>query len=627
MAVRFDASGEEYTRSLALGSVTNWTVTCWAKLMVDRATTTAIWMIDDGSGGGYLRVTAWNGSALAYQTAASAWFGLAGQTLTVGEWTYIGLSSTANPGLARVRIRTAGSSTFVASSPAQSNVTFNAGTLRIAAGQAAGEWLNGSIAAVKVWDQALTVDELEQESYTYLPQRTNGLRAWYPLLRPETVDYNGSGQTLSGGTGAALDDGPPISWSAGRRRIVLPAAPPPASGPTFRSASQAASGTIGSFNCAKPTGVVEGDILVAFHAADTGTLADLGTPTGGSTWQLLASRARDDGTGSGTKVWWKAAGASEPSTYGFTQVSNADGSVSIVAVQDGSSNTPTVAQTGGTTSGTAKTTPSTTAAAGDFEIRCVAVHAPGGALSFTAPAGFTERTDVQSGTYATTSTATRTLASGGTTGTADFTASISVGEWHGFTVNIASTVTPKSLAESATAADTIGADVDAPAVDTATAGDALTVAASADLADAAVADEQMTVTVTLDLADSASAVDTALVGIPIDFADSATADDAWTTVPTPVFDEPATADDQIAVAASTSFADSAFATDALTVAQTLPKDLADAAIAGDALTVVVLQDITVTAGTPHRGWGSRQPESSWSADAARRGWSARPPTT
>lgn len=627
MAVRFDTSGEEYTRSLALGSVTNWTVTCWVKLMVDRAATSVVWMIDDGSGGNYLRVTAWNGSALAYQTAGSAWFGVAGQTLAVGEWTYIGLSSTANPGLAQVRVRTAGSSTFGGSTPAQSNVTFNAGTLRIAAGQAAGEWLNGSIACVKVWDQALTVDELELESWTYQPQRTSGLRTWYALIRPEGTDYGGLGQTLSGGTGTALDDGPPISWSAGRRRIVIPAAPPAPAGPTFRSASQVASGTIGSFSCSKPAGVVENDILVAFHAADTGTLADMGTPTGGSTWQLLASRARDDATGSGTKVWWKAAGAAEPSTYGFTQVSNADGSVSIIAVQDGSTNTPTVAQTGGTSTGTAKTTPSTTASAGDFEIRCVAVHAPGGALSFTAPAGFTERTDVQSGTYATTTTATRTLSSGGTTGTADFTASTSVGEWHGFTVNIASTVTLKSLADSATAADAIGADVDAPAVDTATAGDALTVAASADLADAAVADDQMTVTVTVDLADSASAADTALVGIPIDLADSAIADDAWTTIPAPVYDDPATAADQIAVAVSTSFADTATATDALTVAQTLPKDLADAATASDALTVVVLQDITVTAGTPYRGWGSRQPESSWSADTSSRGWTARPPTT
>lgn len=627
MAVRFDASGEEYTRSLALGSVTNWTVTCWAKLMVDRAATTTVWMIDDGSGGNYLRISAWNGSALAYQTASSTWFGLAGQTLMVGEWTYIGLSSTANPGLARVRIRTAGSSTFIGSTPAQTNVTFTAGTLRIAAGQAAGEWLNGSVAGIKVWDQALTVDELEQESWTYLPQRTSGLRAWYPLLLPESTDYSGAGQTLSGGTGTALDDGPPISWSAGRRRIVIPAAAPPPAGPTFRSAASVASGTASSFNCSKPAGAAQGDILVAFHAADTGILTDMGTPTGGSTWSLLTSRARDDSTGSGTKVWWKVAGAAEPANYGFTQGSNADGSVSIIAVQDGSTNTPVVAQTGGTSSGAAKTTPSTTAAAGDFEIRCVAVHAPGTSLSFTAPVGFTERSDIQSSTYALTTTATRTLASGGATGTADFTASASIGEWHGFTVNIASTVTATSFADSGTASDTIGADVDAPTVDSATAGDALTVAASADLADAAVADEQMTVTVTVDLADSASAADTALVGIPIDFADSASADDAWTTIPAPVFDEPATADDQIAVAASTTWADSASATDALTVAQTLPKDLADTATAGDALTVVVLQDITVTAGTPHRGWGSRQPESSWSADDPGRGWSTRPPTT
>lgn len=224
MAVRFDADGESYTRSTGLGSVTNWSVACWAKLSVDRAATTVLWQIDDGAGANYLRINAWNGSALTFQTSGSAWFGVAGHTLVVDEWTFIGLSATANPGQARVRIRPAADSTFVGGSPAQSNVTISAATLRVGDGQAASEWLNGSLAAVKIWNAALTMDELELESWTNLPYRTASLTAWYPFLTASAVDYSGNGQTLVGGTGAANDDGPPISWSTGRHRRPIAAA-------------------------------------------------------------------------------------------------------------------------------------------------------------------------------------------------------------------------------------------------------------------------------------------------------------------------------------------------------------------------------------------------------------------
>ncbi|WP_171074090.1 LamG domain-containing protein [Nonomuraea basaltis] len=223
MAVRFDADGESYTRSTGLGAVTVFSFACWVKLAVDRATTTVILQIDNGSGANRLRLNAWNGTALTFQSDGGGWFGTIGHTLVVGEWTYVALSATSNPGQARTAIRAAGSTTFAGGSPSQANITVNAATLRIGDGQAASEWLNGSIAAVKVWDQELTADELQQESWTYMPQRTAGLRGWYPLLTNTTTDLSGSGQTLTGGTDAALDDGPPISWRTGRHRTVFPA--------------------------------------------------------------------------------------------------------------------------------------------------------------------------------------------------------------------------------------------------------------------------------------------------------------------------------------------------------------------------------------------------------------------
>jgi hypothetical protein len=80
-----------------------------------------------------------------------------------------------------------------------------------------------------------------------MPQRTANLRAWYPLLKPDQNDASGNGQTLSGGTGATLDDGPPISWSTGRHRIVIPTAATPVSGTlagTLPAATASTSGTV-----------------------------------------------------------------------------------------------------------------------------------------------------------------------------------------------------------------------------------------------------------------------------------------------------------------------------------------------------------------------------------------------
>lgn len=36
MAVRFDADTEEYTRAVSLGTATQFTITCWAKISVDQ---------------------------------------------------------------------------------------------------------------------------------------------------------------------------------------------------------------------------------------------------------------------------------------------------------------------------------------------------------------------------------------------------------------------------------------------------------------------------------------------------------------------------------------------------------------------------------------------------------------
>lgn len=220
--------------------------------------------------------------------------------------------------------------------------------------------------------------------------------------------------------------------------------------PSFRAASSAVLAGGSSYTCPKPTSpgtVVAGDILVAFHGANGGNMSTLGTPTGGATWNLLASREREDGPGNGgTKVWWKVAGAAEPASYGFTHSSGYSSAVSIVAVQGAFATAPLVQQDGSAVNpaATSVTTPSTTLTSGDgFEIRCGVTLYPGTLVTWLPPSGFVERTDVQASTDTSMSTATRALTIGGATGTHYFTVSPSQVLRQGFTVSFLGASAPQ----------------------------------------------------------------------------------------------------------------------------------------------------------------------------------------
>ena len=208
-----------------------------------------------------------------------------------------------------------------------------------------------------------------------------------------------------------------------------------------RPLASAASGTNTSFTCAKPIGTVAGDILIALHACDAGAMSSMGTPTGGSTWQPLMARQWDVGEDPGTKLWWKAAGASEPSTYGFTQGSGSDG-VAIIAAVSGASQVIVSAQSGYYTPGvfaTALPTPGIfPTGADDIELRFVTSPA-GGAETLTPPAGMSSgAVSVQSQKYTCGSAAYRQLTSSSPTATLTFGASPGLSLAHGFTVAIQS---------------------------------------------------------------------------------------------------------------------------------------------------------------------------------------------
>lgn len=224
MAVRFDASGESYNRTLSLGSQTAFSVTMWVKLSVNRAAQTVFWQIDDNGVAPYMTVQALNGTGISLESNSWTNFSLS-HTLTVGTWCFIGVAAHTD-GNINTAIGNA-NGTIIGTTWGAGAGTLNANRLVLGTGGLASQYLDGCIAAVKVWSGVrLTQEELLQEAWSYVPKRTASLRAWYPLLRAETVDYSGLTQTLSGGTGAATEDGPPVAWGPGRRRAIRPSAIP-----------------------------------------------------------------------------------------------------------------------------------------------------------------------------------------------------------------------------------------------------------------------------------------------------------------------------------------------------------------------------------------------------------------
>lgn len=391
--------------------------------------------------------------------------------------------------------------------------------------------------------------------------------------------------------------------------------------PSFRGASQAASSAASS-TCAKPPGTVDGDILIAFHAVDNGVFTSMTAPTGGTTWLLLDQRQRVNTSQSGTKIWWKVAGASEPSTYGIIKSSSGDGAVSIIAVSDASTATPVIAQNGGTTATTTVSTPSTTppTGAGDFEVRCVALFVPGAARTWTPPAGFTERTDVQaSALWTSTTTATRTLSAGGATGTADFTASGTVSEYHGFTVNLGPPSTPVTLADSGAAGETLTVAVTAPLGDTAAAADAGAGARLVTLTDTAAGDAPPTAGASLILGEAGTAADAFGLGTPKPVADGGTAADTVVVAATLTLAQAGTAADALQPSAAVPLSQTGSATDTLTGALIVPKTLTDTGAGVDSAVRQETADLK-DARPPYRGWAVEAPERDWKAAGLRAGY-------
>lgn len=99
---------------------------------------------------------------------------------------------------------------------------------------------------------------------------------------------------------------------------------------------EASGGPTASWNVTAPAGDLEGRLLLLLHGADTSSIAEMGTPTGGTTWNLLHDAEDFDISGpqGAARLWWKVGGAAEPASYGLTQDVTSDGVAIVTAVQN-----------------------------------------------------------------------------------------------------------------------------------------------------------------------------------------------------------------------------------------------------------------------------------------------------
>ena len=240
MAVRTDASGDYLRRSANLPASTAFTMCGWVKIAAIRggaaqywglennASNASAWILMGYSNGGAFRIT---------QTTGNTGFSSAP---TVGEWFFWALvGAGTGAGNARAYWGHANTSTLVVATSSGASFTPAIMTL---ANSSWLEWVNATWAATKVWDAALTADELERERWTYLPTRQADINLWSPHAPEATerlADYSGNGRTWTAGGTLADEDGPPISWGA--QTWVLPYVVAGGGGTNY---PQAAAGTL-----------------------------------------------------------------------------------------------------------------------------------------------------------------------------------------------------------------------------------------------------------------------------------------------------------------------------------------------------------------------------------------------
>ena len=219
MSARIDASTDDIRRSVGVPDEAAFTATGWSYVVADRGAAVYQGVVGlEGTAAGTYNALYWEGSTDGAMRVES---GAAGANFAsrpaVGTWFFWALTST-----------TAGAGSLIGYwSAANSNVFNTANTtgqasttnLLMWGNDSVGSWMDGRLAAIKVWDAVLTQAEIEAEKWKRIPARWANSHLWNPLFNATDLsDYSGNGRTLTATGTLTTEDGPPVPWGFSRQK-------------------------------------------------------------------------------------------------------------------------------------------------------------------------------------------------------------------------------------------------------------------------------------------------------------------------------------------------------------------------------------------------------------------------
>jgi hypothetical protein len=212
VAARADADGEEFFRASSVPDIASFTIMAWVRPGGSLTGGHASFFNIDWGSGSYVTCLMTSGHLFRLFNSDHGLSGT-GSSMTDGTWYHVAMVC---PGLGPGGSTQLGyfngvldlSHTNMNSNQTEQNIRFLRGN--------DGDNFNGSIAAIKIWDAALSATEIAVEMRTYTPTRFTNLNSWYPLFK-HTDTTNGAPASLalsSSGT-LATTDGPAITWEWG----------------------------------------------------------------------------------------------------------------------------------------------------------------------------------------------------------------------------------------------------------------------------------------------------------------------------------------------------------------------------------------------------------------------------
>lgn len=210
-AVRFDADADKYRLPTAgFGGVDqSFTVCLWVYLSVSRGYYQIPWSCDNG-GASYVQFGV-NYDGVWLRAFGNGSAGIDGPNpMLIATWTFIAISHDAVTDIDTMYWAHQGDATLSSHAGDLPDASATSTVYLGGDGRATDEWVNGRIAAVKMWHAVVDVAELEAERLSYKPSRLENLFAYYTFWNgPQTADESGNGHTLTAGTSPTAEAGPP----------------------------------------------------------------------------------------------------------------------------------------------------------------------------------------------------------------------------------------------------------------------------------------------------------------------------------------------------------------------------------------------------------------------------------